>query len=48
MVRQADDIFESSGDANQHTPGWTKAVVVGQVRGVYCRTAVVLWLYGVV
>eukprot|EP00904_Undaria_pinnatifida_P005696 jgi/Undpi1/2256/HiC_scaffold_13.g05642.m1 len=31
LEEAADDIFESSGDANQHTPGWTKAVVVGQM-----------------
>lgn len=30
-LRQAQDIFDSSAEAEQHTPGWSKAVVVGQV-----------------
>lgn len=30
-VQQAQDVFESGVEAEQHTPGWTKAVVVGQV-----------------
>ena len=31
LVCQADDIFDSPVEAEQHIPGWTKAVVVGQV-----------------
>lgn len=33
--RQAQDIFDSPAEAEEHTPGWSKAVVVGQVCRVY-------------
>lgn len=41
LVCQADDIFHSAGSAEQHTPGWTKAVVVGQVRTISINITVV-------
>lgn len=31
LLRQAQDIFDSPAEAEQHTPGWSKVVVVGQV-----------------
>lgn len=30
--KQAEDVFESGVNPEQHTPGWAKSVVVGQVR----------------